>query len=45
LREGQERIKGEERACERRTERERREGGTDREREEREEQFPSPLKP
>ena len=35
LREGQERTKGEERACERRTERERREGGTDREREER----------
>ena len=43
LREGQERTKGEERACERRTERERREGGT--EREKREEQFPSPLKP
>ena len=34
LREGQERTKGEERACERRTERERREGGTDRERRE-----------
>ena len=43
LREGQERTKGEERACERRTERERREGGT--EREKRKEQFPSPLKP
>ena len=33
LREGQERTKGEERACERRTEREKR-GGTDRERRE-----------
>jgi len=30
LREGQERTKGEERACERRTERERREGGRER---------------
>ena len=31
MREGQERTKGEKRACERRTERERREGGTERE--------------
>ena len=43
LREGQERTKGEERACERRTEREKR--GKNRQREKREEQFPSPLKP
>ena len=43
LREGQERAKGEERACERRTEREKR--GKNRQREKREEQFPSPLKP
>ena len=44
LREGQERTKGEERACvrdERRTEREDREE----QREKKEEQFPSPLKP
>ena len=41
LREGQERTKGEERACERRTEREKR--GRNRQREKREEQFPSPL--
>ena len=43
LREGQERTKGEERACERRTEREKR--GRNRQREKRKEQFPSPLKP
>jgi len=44
LKEGQERTKGEKRACERRTEREKR--GRNRERKkEREEQFPSPLKP
>jgi len=55
LREGQERTKGEERACERRTEREKRgrnrqrekreKRGRNRQREKREEQFPSPLKP
>ena len=45
LREGQERTKGEERACERRTEREKRGRNRQRERREREEQFPSPLKP
>ena len=52
LREGQERTKGEERACERRTEREKRgrnrqreKIGRNRQREKREEQFPSPLKP
>ena len=43
LREGQERTKGEERACERRTEREREE--REEQREKRKEQFPSPLKP